>query len=98
VLSSFPSRPANLLLENSLQKAQTTIPINNAKKIGRGIKFLIINLNNSKHPNNNQEKYMFAHTNKLFIAIIALSSLTYFERADYNLPLFAFALLLWNYR
>ena len=40
---------------------------------------------------------MFAHTNKLFMAIIALSALTYFERADYNLPLFAFILLLWNY-
>ena len=41
---------------------------------------------------------MFAHTNKLFLAIIVLSALTYFERADYNLPLFAFALLLWNYQ
>ena len=40
---------------------------------------------------------MFAHTNKFFVAIIVLSALTYFERADYNLPLFAFALLLWNY-
>lgn len=41
---------------------------------------------------------MFAHTNKLFLVIIALSLLTYFQRADYNLPLFAFAILLWNYR
>ena len=40
---------------------------------------------------------MFAHTNKLFLAIIVLSCLTYFERADYNLPLFIFILLLWNY-
>ena len=40
---------------------------------------------------------MFAHTNKLFLAIIGLSCLTYFERADYNLPLFVFILLLWNY-
>jgi hypothetical protein len=41
---------------------------------------------------------MFAHTNKLFIVILVLSVLTYFERPDYNLPLFGFALLLWNYR
>lgn len=41
---------------------------------------------------------MFAHTNKLFLVIIALSALTYLERADYNLPLFAFAMLLWDYR
>jgi hypothetical protein len=40
---------------------------------------------------------MFEHTNKIFIAIIVLSLLTFFERADYNLPLFAFALLLWNH-
>ena len=40
---------------------------------------------------------MFAHTNKLFMVIIVLSALTYFERADYNLPLFAFVLLLWTY-
>ena len=41
---------------------------------------------------------MFAHTNKLFLVLIFLSALTYFERADYNLPLFAFALLLWEYK
>ena len=41
---------------------------------------------------------MFAHTNKLFLVMIALSAMTYFQRADYNLPLFAFAILLWNYR
>lgn len=41
---------------------------------------------------------MFAHSNKLFLVIIALSALTYLERADYNLPLFAFAMLLWDYR
>jgi hypothetical protein len=40
---------------------------------------------------------MIEHTNKIFIAIIILSLLTFFERADYNLPLFAFALLLWNH-
>jgi hypothetical protein len=34
--------------------------------------------------------------NKLFIAIIALSVLTYFERPDYNLPLFFFVLALWD--
>lgn len=41
---------------------------------------------------------MFQHTNKLFLAMIVLSALTYFERSDYNLPLFGFALLLWDYR
>ena len=41
---------------------------------------------------------MFAHTNKLFLVIIFLSAFTYFERADYNLPLFAFAILLWEYK
>lgn len=41
---------------------------------------------------------MFAHTNKLFIVIIVLSILTYFERPDYNLPLFGFALLLWDHK
>lgn len=41
---------------------------------------------------------MFAHTNKLFLVIIVLSALTYFQRPDYNLPLFAFALLLWEHR
>ena len=40
---------------------------------------------------------MFDHTNKLFLGIIILSALTYFERADYNLPLFVFTLLLWEY-
>lgn len=40
----------------------------------------------------------FAHTNKLFLVLIVLSILTYFERPDYNLPLFAFALLLWDYK
>ena len=39
---------------------------------------------------------MFPHANKLFLVLIVISSFTYFERADYNLPLFAFALLLWE--
>lgn len=39
---------------------------------------------------------MLEHINKLFIAIIALSILTYFERPDYNLPLFFFVLALWD--
>ena len=30
------------------------------------------------------------------MAVIILSLFTYFERADYNLPLFAFILLLWD--
>lgn len=39
---------------------------------------------------------MIEHINKLFMAVIVLSLLTYFERSDYNLPLFAFVLLLWD--
>ncbi len=39
---------------------------------------------------------MLEHLNKIFIAIIALSILTYFERPDYNLPLFFFVLALWD--
>ena len=39
---------------------------------------------------------MIASVNKLFALILALSLFTYFERADYNLPLFTFAALLWN--
>ena len=39
---------------------------------------------------------MLEHVNKIFIAIIALSVLTYFERPDYNLPLFFFVLALWD--
>jgi hypothetical protein len=39
---------------------------------------------------------MIEHINKLFMAVIVLSLLTYFERPDYNLPLFAFILLLWD--
>lgn len=41
---------------------------------------------------------MIEHVNKLFAIIIVLSLLTYFERADYNLPLFVFAGLLWNHQ
>lgn len=40
---------------------------------------------------------MSDHINKLFLAIIVISLFTYFERADYNLPLFAFTYLLWNH-
>ena len=39
---------------------------------------------------------MIEHLNKFFMAIIILSILTYFERPDYNLPLFAFIMLLWD--
>lgn len=39
---------------------------------------------------------MIEHINKLFIVIIFLSILTYFERPDYNLPLFVFVLALWD--
>ncbi len=39
---------------------------------------------------------MIQHLNKLFVAIIVLSIFTYFQRPDFNLPLFAFVLLLWN--
>lgn len=39
---------------------------------------------------------MLEHLNKLFIAIIVISVLTYFERPDYNLPLFFFVLALWD--
>jgi hypothetical protein len=41
---------------------------------------------------------MFAHATKLFLVLIVLSALTYFQRADYNLPLFFFSMLLWEYR
>ena len=40
---------------------------------------------------------MLEHINKIFVGIIVLSLLTFFERADYNLPLFAFAMILWNH-
>lgn len=36
------------------------------------------------------------HLNKLFVTVIAVSILTYFERPDYNLPLFVFVFLLWD--
>ena len=39
---------------------------------------------------------MIEHLNKLFMIVIVLSLFTYFERPDYNLPLFAFILLLWE--
>lgn len=39
---------------------------------------------------------MIEHLNKLFMAVIILSLFTYFERPDFNLPLFAFILLLWE--
>lgn len=39
---------------------------------------------------------MIEHINKLFMVVIILSLFTYFERPDYNLPLFAFILLLWD--
>jgi hypothetical protein len=39
---------------------------------------------------------MIQHLNKLFVAIIIISIFTYFERPDYNLPLFVFVLMLWD--
>ena len=39
---------------------------------------------------------MIDHINKLFGVILILSLFTYFERADFNLPLFTFTALLWN--
>lgn len=49
----------------------------------------------SAKPYNNLN--MSEHIGKLFVVIIILSLFTYFERADYNLPLFAFSLFLWNH-
>ena len=40
---------------------------------------------------------MIEHINKLFALVVILSLFTYFERADYNLPLFVFVALLWNH-
>lgn len=40
---------------------------------------------------------MVEHINKLFVAVIVISLFTYFERADYNLPLFVFTLFLWDH-
>jgi NADH:ubiquinone oxidoreductase subunit 2 (subunit N) len=39
---------------------------------------------------------MVENINKFFIVIIILSLFTYFERSDFNLPLFVFILLLWD--
>ena len=39
---------------------------------------------------------MIEHINKLFAVIIIMSLFTYFARADYNLPLFVFAGILWD--
>lgn len=39
---------------------------------------------------------MIEHINKLFMAVVVISLFTYFERSDYNLPLFAFITLLWD--
>lgn len=41
---------------------------------------------------------MLQHVKKLFLAIIAITCFTCFQRADYNLPLFAFAYFLWDYK
>ena len=40
---------------------------------------------------------MKEHIKKIFLAIVALTCFTCFQRADYNLPLFAFAYFLWDY-
>ena len=41
---------------------------------------------------------MIQHIKKLFIAMIVLTCFTCFQRADYNLPLFAFSFFLWDYK
>ncbi len=41
---------------------------------------------------------MIQHIKKLFLAMIALTCFTCFQRADYNLPLFAFSFFLWEYK
>ena len=41
---------------------------------------------------------MIQNINKLFLLIIILSLLTFQGRADYNLPLFSFAIVLWNHK
>lgn len=40
---------------------------------------------------------MKEHIKKMFLGIVALTCFTCFQRADYNLPLFAFAYFLWDY-
>ena len=40
---------------------------------------------------------MKEHIKKLFLAIVVLTCFTCFQRADYNLPLFAFSYFLWDY-
>lgn len=41
---------------------------------------------------------MKEHIKKMFLAIVALTCFTCFQRADYNLPLFAFSYFLWDYQ
>lgn len=41
---------------------------------------------------------MIKHIKKMFIVMIALTCFTCFQRADYNLPLFAFSFFLWEYK
>lgn len=41
---------------------------------------------------------MIQHIKKLFLVMIALTCFTCFQRADYNLPLFAFSFFLWQYK
>lgn len=41
---------------------------------------------------------MIQHIKKLFLAMIVLTCFTCFQRADYNLPLFAFSFFLWDYK
>ena len=41
---------------------------------------------------------MIDNINKIFASIIFLSLLTFLAKADYNLPLFAFAIILWNHK
>ena len=41
---------------------------------------------------------MIQHIKKLFLGMIVLTCFTCFQRADYNLPLFAFSFFLWDYK
>lgn len=41
---------------------------------------------------------MIKNINRIFTTIILLSLFTFMGRADYNLPLFSFAIILWNHK
>lgn len=41
---------------------------------------------------------MIQHIKKLFLAMVILSCLTCFQKADYNLCIFSFSIFLWDYK